>query len=323
MSGSKPSRDGQTSDANRYRDVAVLIPCFNEEQTVGKVVTDFTGALSGANILVFDNESTDNTAAVAQMHGATVIRAPRRGKGNVIKQMFDQVDAEIFITVDGDDTYPAVAAQELVAEFRKGGADMIVGVRKSSPEVSSYRRFHRFGNRLVASLISRLFSIKVTDVMSGYRVLSREFVKSVPLKSKGFEVETEMTLQAVTKDFVIREVPIQYGSRPDGSYSKLNTFSDGFLVLKAILIIFKDYKPLIFFSSLSLVLVIIGAGTGFLAVRDYVETGQVYHLPSAVLATGTMILAALSLSIGLILDTLSKYHNENFQLLRRLVKKQQ
>jgi glycosyltransferase involved in cell wall biosynthesis len=247
MSGSKPGREGQASDANRYRDVAVLIPCFNEEKTVGKVVTDFNTALTGASIIVFDNESTDNTAAVAQMNGATVIHAPRRGKGNVVKQMFDQVDAEVYITVDGDDTYPASAAQELVAEFRKGGVDMIVGVRESSAQEHSYRRFHRFGNRLVASLISRLFSIKLTDVMSGYRVLSKEFVKSVPLKSKGFEVETEMTLQAATKDFVIREVPIQYGSRPEGSYSKLNTFSDGFLVLKAIFIIFKDYKPLIFF----------------------------------------------------------------------------
>jgi len=323
MSGSKPSREGKASDANSYNDVAVLIPCFNEERTVGKVVADFSGALTGASILVFDNDSTDNTAAVAQMNGATVIHAPRRGKGNVVKQMFDQVDAEVYITVDGDDTYPAAAARGLVAEFRKGGVDMIVGVRKSSHEASSYRRFHRFGNRLVASLISRLFSINLTDVMSGYRVLSKEFVKSVPLKSRGFEVETEMTLQAATKDFVIREVPIEYGSRPEGSYSKLNTFSDGFLVLKAIFIIFKDYKPLIFFTCLSAVLVMVSVIAGSRAVRDYLETGQVYHLPSAVLATGTIILAALSLSIGLILDTLSKYHNENFQLLRRLVKKQQ
>jgi len=322
MSGSKPTRDGHANEAS-YGDVAVLIPCFNEEKTVGKVVTDFSSELNGASVLVFDNESTDNTASIAQQHGATVIRAPRRGKGNVVKQMFDQVDAEIYITVDGDDTYPAAAARQLIAEFRKGGVDMIVGVRKASSASHSYRRFHRFGNRLVASLISKLFSIKLTDVMSGYRVLSKEFVKSVPLKSKGFEVETEMTLQAAAKDFVIREVPVTYGSRPEGSYSKLNTFSDGFLVLRAIFIIFKDYKPLIFFSSLSLVLVIISSATGFHAIKDYVETGQVYHLPSAVLATGTMILAALSLSIGLILDTLSKYHNENFQLLRRLVKKQQ
>ena len=303
-----------------YDDVAVLIPCLNEETTVGKVVADFNGVLAGARILVFDNNSTDKTAAIARLNGATVINSPRQGKGNVVKQMFDQVDAEIYVTVDGDDTYPAPAARELIAEFRKGGADMIVGVRKASAENLAYRRFHRFGNRLVTFLISKLFGIKVTDVMSGYRVLSREFVKSVPLKSEGFEVETEMTLQAAAKDFVIREVPIQYGQRPEGSYSKLNTYSDGFLVLKAIIIIFKDYKPLIFFTGLSGVLVAISLVAGSRAIRDYLQTGQVYHLPSAVLATGTIILAALSFSIGLILDTISKYHNENFQLLRRLVK---
>lgn len=321
MSISETSLDGRVRCIERYDDVAVLIPCFNEEKSVGKVVTDFSGTLEGANVVVFDNNSNDQTAAVAEMNGAKVVHAPRQGKGNVVKQMFDQVNADIYIIVDGDDTYPASFAEEMIAEFRKGGVDMVVGVRKSSSVGLSYRRFHRFGNRLVAWLISKLFLIKVTDVMSGYRVLSREFVKSVPLRSRGFEVETEMTLQAATKDFVIKEVPIQYGNRPEGSYSKLNTYSDGFLVLKAIFIIFKDYKPLIFFSSLSCVLVFIGVVAGMGAVTDYIETGQVYHLPSAVLATGTMILAALSLSIGLILDTISKYHNENFQLLRRLVKK--
>lgn len=323
MSGTERIREGCVTQAARYDDVAVLIPCLNEERTVGKVVTDFNRVLVGARILVFNNDSTDKTADVAEIHGAIVIRAPRRGKGNVVRQMFEHVEADVYITVDGDDTYPASAAQELVAEFRKGGVDMIVGVRKSGVEDGSDRRFHRFGNRLVAWLISHLFPIKVTDVMSGYRVLSREFVKSVPLRARGFEVETEMTLQAATKDFVIREIPIEYGRRPEGSYSKLNTFSDGFLVLRAIFIIFKDYKPLIFFACLSGALVIVSGLAGFRAIRDYVETGQVYHLPSAVLATGTIILAALSLSIGVILDTLSKYHNENFQLLRRLVKKQQ
>jgi glycosyltransferase involved in cell wall biosynthesis len=317
----EPIIEGRSKPTTRYDDVAILIPCFNEEKTVGKVVNDFSNALGGAQVIVFDNNSTDNTAAVAQMNGATVVHATRQGKGNVVKQMFDELQAEIYIMVDGDDTYPASAAAELIAEFRRGGVDMVVGARTSAAETLSFRRFHRFGNRLVAWLISSLFSIKVTDVMSGYRVLSKEFVKSVPLKSKGFEVETEMTLQAATKDFVIKEVPIQYGHRPEGSYSKLNTVSDGFLVLKAIFIIFKDYKPLLFFTSLSALLVGISIIAGLGAVTDYLETGQVYHLPSAVLATGTMILAALSLSIGLILDTISKYHNETFRLLRRLVKK--
>jgi len=320
MSVTETILESRAKHDNRYDDVAVLIPCFNEEKTVGSVVKDFSAVLTGARVIVFDNDSSDNTALVAERNGATVVHAPRRGKGNVIKQMFDQVDAEVYLTVDGDGTYPVSAAQELIAEFRKGGVDMVVGARASGGEFA-YRRFHRFGNWLVASLISRLFSIKVTDVMSGYRVLSKEFVKSVPLKSEGFEVETEMTLQAATKDFVIKELPIQYGARPEGSFSKLNTLSDGFLVLKAIFIIFKDYKPLFFFGSLSGVLMLISIIAGSRAVTDYLETGQVYHLPSAVFATGTMILAALSISIGLILDTISKYHNENFQLLRRLVKK--
>ena len=321
MTATESVFDRRKKEASGYDTVAVLIPCFNEEKTIGKVVTDFTRVLSGARVIVFDNNSTDTSAAIARTTGASVVQSPRQGKGNVVRQMFEQIDADIYLMVDGDDTYPAVAAEELISEYNRGGVDMVVGVRNAADQALSQRRFHRFGNRLVAWLISRLFSIKVTDVMSGYRVISKEFVKSVPLRSEGFEVETEMTLQAATKDFAIREVPISYGSRPEGSYSKLNTLSDGFLVLKAIFIIFKDYKPLIFFSVLSGLLLITSVVAGLGAVTDYLETGQVYHLPSAVLATGTMILSALSLSIGLILDTISKYHNENFQLLRRLVKK--
>lgn len=321
MSATETVLEDRKKQASSYDTVAVLIPCFNEEKTIGKVVADFTRVLRGARIIVFDNNSTDTSAKIAKTTGATVVQSPRRGKGNVVRQMFEQIDADIYLMVDGDDTYPAVAAEELISEYNRGGVDMVVGVRNAATEALSQRRFHRFGNRLVAWLISRLFSIRVTDVMSGYRVISKEFVKSVPLRSEGFEVETEMTLQAATKDFAIREVAISYGSRPEGSYSKLNTLSDGFLVLKAIFIIFKDYKPLIFFSALSGLLLITSVVAGLGAVTDYLETGQVYHLPSAVLATGTMILSALSLSIGLILDTISKYHNENFQLLRRLLKK--
>jgi glycosyltransferase involved in cell wall biosynthesis len=321
MSATESVFDRRMKEASGYDTVAVLIPCFNEEKTIGKVVADFARVLRDARVIVFDNNSTDGSATIARTTGATVVHSPRQGKGNVVRQMFDQVDADIYLMVDGDDTYPALAAEELIAEYKRGGVDMVVGVRNAATAALSQRRFHSFGNHLVAWLISKLFSIRVTDVMSGYRVISKEFVKSVPLRSQGFEVETEMTLQAATKDFSIREVSISYGSRPEGSYSKLNTLSDGFLVLKAIFIIFKDYKPLIFFSALSGLLLIISIVAGLGAVTDYLETGQVYHLPSAVLATGTMILSALSLSIGLILDTISKYQNENFQLLRRLVKK--
>ena len=305
----------------RYEDVSVLIPCLNEERTIGKVVRDFGAALPGARILVFDNASSDGTALTAQRSGAAVIHAQRRGKGNVVKQMFEQVDAELYVLVDGDDTYPAPDAQRLIAEFRKGGVDMVVGARSAPDGVAAYRRFHRFGNRLISALIARLFSIEVTDVLSGYRVLSREFVKSVPLASSGFEIETELTLQAAAKGFASRELPIEYRPRPQGSVSKLNTFADGLVVLKAIVTIFKDYKPLLFFSGLSVALALVSLAVGARAILGYLETGLVHHLPSAVLATGTAILAALSLCIGLILDTLAKYHNENIQLFRRLMKK--
>jgi glycosyltransferase involved in cell wall biosynthesis len=305
----------------RYEDVAVLIPCLNEERTIGKVVRDFSAALPGARILVFDNASSDGTALTAQRSGAAVIHAHRRGKGNVVKQMFEQVDAALYVLVDGDDTYPAPDAQRLIAEFRKGGVDMVVGARIAPDGVAAYRRFHRFGNRLISALIARLFSIEVTDVLSGYRVLSREFVKSVPLASSGFEIETELTLQAAAKGLASRELPIEYRPRPHGSVSKLNTFADGLVVLKAIVTIFKDYKPLLFFSGLSVALALASLAVGARAILGYLDTGLVHHLPSALLATGTAILAALSLCIGLILDTLAKYHNENIQLFRRLMKK--
>jgi hypothetical protein len=239
----------------------------------------------------------------------------------VVRRMFDQVDAGLYLLVDGDDTYPAADAQRLIAELRSGGADMVVGARVAPDGSDAYRRFHRAGNRLISGLISRLFSAGVADVLSGYRVLTREFVKSVPLESRGFEIETELTLQAATKGFVAREVPVAYRARPEGSVSKLSTFADGLVVLKAIVIIFKDYKPLLFFSSLSAALALASLAAGARPVLGYLATGLVHQLPSAILATGLAILAALSLSIGLILDTQAKYHNENVQLFRRLMKK--
>ncbi len=301
--------------------IAVLIPCYNEEVTIGKVVADFKQALPAATILVYDNNSTDRTAALAKEQGATVIHAPRQGKGYVVRQMFDEVDADVYLMVDGDDTYPAGEAKDLLAELAKSGADMVVGARVSSFDERSFRRFHKFGNGLVAGLISRLFSTRISDILSGFRAFSRTFVKTVPLMSKGFEIETEMTLQALAKNFAIKEIPIKYGSRPEGSFSKLNTYSDGYLVLKSILLIFKDFKPLIFFSWLSIVFLLITVGTGIWPILDYLEYRYVYHIPFAILATGTGILSALSLSIGVILETISKYHNENYELLRRLLKK--
>ncbi len=304
---------------NKYSGVVVMIPCLNEEKTVGRVVADYKAALPGAAIYVYDNNSTDRTAEIARESGATVVHSPIKGKGNVVKQMFSELEGEIFIMVDGDDTYPAASAPDLIAEFKKGEADMVVGARLSSFSTKSFRQFHKFGNRLVAWLISLIFSRKVTDVMSGYRVFSWTFIKTIPLMSEGFDIETEMTLQALAKDFRIKEMFIKYGERPVGSYSKLNTYLDGFLVLKKIFLIFKDYKPFVFFSMLFLVLSSLSAIAGYSPIMDYVMTGYVYHVPLAILASGLGILAAFCLGLGLVMDTLSKYHNENFILRKRLI----
>ena len=308
-------------DKIRYNGVVVMIPCLNEEKTVGKVVSDFRYALPGAAIYVYDNNSTDRTAEIAQAGGATVMHAPIKGKGNVVKQMFSELDGDVFVMVDGDDTYPASAAPSLIAEFMKGEADMVVGARTQSHGKKSFRQFHKFGNKLVADLISLIFRTKVTDVMSGYRVFSWQFIKSVPLMSEGFDIETEMTLQALAKDFRIKEVPTSYGERPEGSFSKLNTYMDGFLVLKTIFLIFKDYKPFLFFLLLSVLMSLLSMVAGFAPIMDYVRTGFVSHVPLAILASGIGILAAFCLGLGLILDTISKYHNENFVVRKRLITK--
>ncbi|MEE9218896.1 MAG: glycosyltransferase family 2 protein [Acidobacteriota bacterium] len=304
-----------------YPDVAVLIPCFNEEVSVGKVISDFKDSLPGAHIYVFDNNSTDRTAEVARARGATVVASPRQGKGHVVRHMLDEVEASIYLMVDGDDTYPAAQAPELVQELRSSGADMIVGLRIANQEEGSFRRFHRAGNRVVARLISTLFRVRVNDVMSGYRVLSREFARSVPLLSGGFEIETEMTLHAAARGYVIREVPVRYRGRSEGSVSKLRTFSDGYLVLRTIFQIFKDYKPLVFFSLLAFVLAALSLAAGWGPVYDYLTTGKVARFPSAILAAALGILSALSLGIGIILDTFAKFQQENFELLRKLIRR--
>lgn len=304
-----------------YSTVAVLIPCFNEEITVGKVVSDLKAALPGAKVYVFDNNSTDRTAEIARLSGATVFRSPKQGKGHVVQHMFGLVDSPVYMMIDGDDTYPASAARRLLDEFHTSGAGMVVGARMASFEIKAFRRFHQLGNRLVTWLISKLFRAPITDVMSGYRVFSRDFARSIPLLAGGFEIETEMTLQALTKGYLIREVPITYGTRPKGSYSKLNTFSDGLLVLRTIFLIFKAYKPLLFFTCSAIILAFLSLASGWLPIHDYVTTGYVFHVPRAILAAALGILSAISLVVGIILDTLVKYQLETFQLWRKLLNK--
>ncbi|MCC7202797.1 MAG: glycosyltransferase [Nitrospirae bacterium] len=299
--------------------IAVMIPCLNEELTIAKVVKDFKAALPDAEVYVFDNNSTDGTSGCAEDAGAIVIHSPNRGKGNVVKHMFEEIDADIYVMCDGDDTYPSGAVKELIEALKRSDAGMVVGARLQHHMPGSFRVFHKAGNWMVKLLVSRLFSITVTDVLSGFRVFSREFVKSVPLKSKGFEIETELTLQAITKNFAIKEIPVHYGLRPEGSHSKINTFSDGILILKALFMILKDYKPLLFFSLLAAIFLATSLITGYLPIRDYITTRYVYHVPLSILAASCGILSAIMISIGLILDTISKYQHENFLLFKKVL----
>jgi glycosyltransferase involved in cell wall biosynthesis len=303
----------------RRETVAVLIPCLDEEGTVGAVVRDFRRALPEAAIYVFDNASRDRTAENAAAAGAIVVSSPRRGKGHVVRHMFASVEADRYVMVDGDDTYPADRAPALLAALRAGGVDMAVGARIDGAEPGAFRRFHRLGNRLVSGLIATLFRVSATDVMSGYRALSRDFIQSVPLLSEGFEIETEMILQAAAKGFAFREIPVSYRRRPAGSASKLDTVADGWLVLRTLFLIVKDYKPLFAFSIVSAAFAFLSLAAGWGPVQDYVTTGLVPRFPRAILAAGLGVLAGLSMGVGLILDTLAKYQRETFEIWRRQV----
>ena len=299
--------------------IAILVPCFNEELTIARVVKGFLAALPGAEVYVFDNASTDRTAEVASEAGAEVTFSPVPGKGNVVRQMFDVVEADCYIMVDGDATYPPEAAPGLLAAARERRMDMVVGRRMTPPDELSaaYRPLHQFGNRLVSGLIRKTFGSPIRDVFSGYRVFSREFVKTVPLHATGFQIEVEMTLQALSKGYAVDEIGVPYHARPEGSVSKLNTYRDGLLVLASFVAISKDYRPALFFGSLSVLLGLLSFAAGLAPVLDYVFFQWVFHVPLAILASGLAVLAALSLCIGLILQTQLAYHNEMHRLVRR------
>jgi len=296
--------------------VAIIIPCYNEELTIGNVVIDFKKELSNAAIYVYDNNSKDNTAKIAQESGATVIKEPRQGKGNVVRSAFRDIDADVYIMVDGDDTYPAEHIKELLEPIVNNEADMVVGNRHAEGRYAkeNKRPLHNFGNNLVKNLINKIFKSSLQDIMSGYRVFNRRFVKNFPINSGGFEIETEMTLHALDKKFLIKEIPIAYRDRPEGSFSKLDTFSDGFRVLKTILWVFKDHKPLTFFSLVSLLFFIAGLLIGIPVVSEFMKTGLVSKIPSAILSSGLMMISVVSLFSGFILDTIVKHHRENYEL---------
>ncbi|MDO4443810.1 MAG: glycosyltransferase family 2 protein [Slackia sp.] len=296
--------------------IAVLIPCYNEEITIGKVVDDFRRALPEAAIYVYDNNSSDRTAEIARAHGAVVKREPRQGKGNVVRQMFRDIDADYYIMVDGDDTYPAEAARALLAPLENDEADMTVGDRLSNGSYGEEndRAFHGFGNDLVRWLIKCIYGYAFDDVMTGYRAFNRAFVKTMPVLSSGFQIETELSIHAVDKRWRIVDVPIEYRDRPEGSVSKLSTFEDGAKVLMAIASLFRECKPFVFFGWISLVFLALGLIVGIPVIVEFFQTGLVPKFPSTVLATGLISCGALSLTAGAILDTVAKTHRKMWEL---------
>ncbi len=302
--------------------IAVLIPCYNESQTIEKVVKDWKRELPEAVIYVYDNNSKDGTDEIAREAGAVVRYEYQQGKGNVIRRMFREIDAQCYIMIDGDDTYPAEMGREMVNKVLERNVDMVVGDRLSSTYFEENKRpFHNFGNSLVRGSINQLFRSNIRDIMTGYRAFSYEFVKSFPVLSKGFEIETEMSIHAVDKNMAVENIIIEYRDRPQGSESKLNTYSDGFKVLKTIGRLYKNYKPMQFFGMVSLLLFIIAACMFVPVLITYFEIGLVPNFPTLIVS-GFMALAALqSLFSGMILSTIAERERQEFEFRLQLVRR--
>lgn len=291
-----------------YR-VAVLVPCYNEEAAIDKVVKEFRAALPGAAIFVFDNNSTDRTAAIARAAGAQVVEEKHRGKGYVVRRMFADVDADIYVLVDGDATYDAPSVRSMIERLIEGQLDMVVGSR-ADQEALAYRAGHRAGNKILSGFVSWVFGPSFNDMLSGYRVFSRRFVKSFPVLSGGFEIETELTVHALVLGLPVDEIETPYYARPLGSSSKLNTWRDGFRILRTIVNLYRAERPLPFFSGLGLIAALVSVVLAIPIVATFLETGLVPRLPTAVLSTGLMLLAFLCVGIGLVLDTVTRGRRE-------------
>ena len=289
--------------------IAVLVPCFNEEMAVSKVVRDFKSVLPDATVFVFDNNSTDGTAQAARAAGAEVFQETTQGKGHVVRRMFTDIEADIYVLVDGDATYDAASAPKLVGLLLKERLDMVVGARVDR-EIAAYRAGHRTGNWLLTSFVGVVFGPTFTDMLSGYRVFSRRFVKSFPVLSGGFEIETELTVHALELDLPVAEIPTPYYARAAGSASKLNTWSDGLRILRTVVRLYRAERPLRFFTVGALALAIVSVGLAIPLVVTFLETGLVPRFPTAVLATALMLLAFLSLVAGVILDTVTRGRRE-------------
>lgn len=296
--------------------IAVIIPCYNEALTIGKVVEDFKRELPASTVYVYVYDSTDATAAIAMRHGATVRFEPRRGKGNVCRQMFRDIDAACYLMVDGDDTYPAQAARALCEPILSGRADMVVGDRLSNGTYAKENRraFHGFGNDLVRAMIKWIYGYEYADVMTGFRAMSKPFVKTFPVLSDGFQIESEISIHAVDRRWRIQSVPVDYRDRPEGSQSKLNTLSDGIKVVAMVGTLFKDYRPLKFFSLIALLFFLAGIALGVPVIHESVATGVVPRFPTAILAAALIFLCALSLATGFILDAVAKSDRRQWEL---------
>ncbi|NWG26288.1 MAG: glycosyltransferase [Pseudorhodoplanes sp.] len=289
--------------------VAVLVPCYNEAAAIADVIAAFRNALPGASIYVYDNNSTDGTIEAAQAAGAIVRRERRQGKGNVVRRMFADVEADVYVLVDGDATYDAPSAPRLIADLVENGRDMVVGARVGRDE-AAYRRGHRVGNRLLTGFVTTVFGRSFTDILSGYRVFSRRFVKSFPVLSGGFEIETELTIHALELDLPVGEIETPYFARPKGSQSKLNTWKDGFRILWMIFKLYRSERPLSFFGGIGLSLAMLSVVLAIPVVMTFLSEGIVPRLPTAVLSTGLMIVAVLCFAAGLILDTVTRGRRE-------------
>lgn len=296
--------------------IAVLIPCYNESKTIEKVVKDYKNALPEADIYVYDNNSTDGTDKIAKKAGAIVKYETKQGKGNVIRTMFREIEADCYLMIDGDDTYPAESAREMCDYVLNNNVDMVIGDRLSSTYFTENKRaFHNFGNRIVRWSINTIFRSKINDIMTGYRAFSYEFVKSYPVLSKGFEIETEMTIHAIDKNFTLKEIPVQYRDRPEGSVSKLNTYKDGVRVIKTIATLFKEYKPGVFFNIISVLIFIIAAILAIPVFIEYMNTGLVPRFPTLIVSGLLVVISLLLTTTSIILQVIVKKNKQIFEIL--------
>lgn len=301
--------------------IAILIPCYNEAKTIQKVIHDYKNVLPNADIYVYDNNSTDGTDKLAEEMGAIIKYEYRQGKGNVIRTMFREITADCYLMIDGDDTYPAENAKKMCELILDRKADMVIGDRLSSTYFKENKRaFHNFGNKIVRFLINKIFHNHVKDIMTGYRAFSYEFVKSFPVLSKGFEIETEMTIHAVDKNFKLVEIPVQYRDRPEGSVSKLNTYSDGMKVLKTITTLFKEYKPAFFFNIISIFTFLISVILMVPIFTEYFKTGLVPRFPTLIIASIFLVISLLLWITGIILQVIVKKHKQLYELYLNVIK---